>query len=237
MEPVANRDFLLAFIASNNNNFYNGINDININYYVYNNVINNYHYYMNNQNFQAGAAAVTASALETFERLGIDVCKVAPQEQAEEQDKSAEHSCEDAWSCSICQINEQEEEKEEEEEKKEEEEERKKNTKTINYTIYDLQSRLGHLHDLLTQPQKIHLRGFELLKLKSIAHTVQQRVDTLFFEANIPCNWKINVRWNTTTHSKTDVHITLLNYIVKERVKELLLDYFSHNYNNIIYID
>jgi hypothetical protein len=125
MEPVANRDFLLAFIASNNNNFYNGINDININYYVYNNVINNYHYYMNNQNFQAGAAggaaAVTASALETFERLGIDVCKVAPQEQAEEQDKAAEHSCEDAWSCSICQINEQEEEKEEEEEKKDEE--------------------------------------------------------------------------------------------------------------------
>jgi hypothetical protein len=115
MEPVANRDFLLAFIASNNNNFYNGINDININYYVYNNVINNYHYYMNHQNFQAGAAAVAASALETFERLGIDVCKVA-EEQAEEQDKSAEHSCEDAWSCSICQINEQEEEKEEEKE-------------------------------------------------------------------------------------------------------------------------
>ncbi|MFN9657510.1 MAG: hypothetical protein ACK55Q_17590 [Dolichospermum sp.] len=133
---------------------------------------------------------------------------------------------------------EEEEEEEEEEKKEEEEEERKKNTKTINYTIYDLQSRLGHLHDLLTQPQKIHLRGFELLKLKSIAHTVQQRVDTLFFEAHIPCNWKINVRWNTTTHSKTDVHITLLNYIVKERVKELLSDYFnSCNYDKTVYID
>ena len=132
----------------------------------------------------------------------------------------------------------EEEEKEEEEKEEEEKEERKKNTKTINYTIYDLQSRLGHLHDLLTQPQKIHLRGFELLKLKSIAHTVQQRVDTLFFEANIPCNWKINVRWNTTTHSKTDVHITLLNYIVKERVKELLSDYFnSCNYDKTVYID
>ncbi len=112
----------------------------------------------------------------------------------------------------LPQEKEEEEEEEKEEKKEEEEEERRKNSKTINYTIYDLQSRLGHLHDLLTQPPKIHLRGFELLKLKSIAHTVQQRVDTLFFEAHIPCNWKINVRWNHPSHSKTetDVHIILL---------------------------
>jgi hypothetical protein len=120
----------------------------------------------------------------------------------------------------------------------EKEEKEEKNTKTIiNYTIHDLQSRLDHLHNFLTRPQTIHLHGFEFLKLKSVTHNILQRVNTLFFEAHIPCNWKINVRWNHPSHSKTDVHITLLNYIVKERVKELLLDYFSHNYNNIICID
>jgi hypothetical protein len=81
------------------------------------------------------------------------------------------------------------------------------------------QSSLGHLHDLLTRPQIIHLHGFEFLKLKNVAHTIQQCVISLFFEAHIPCNWKINVRWNHPSHSNTDVHITLLNYIVKERVK------------------
>jgi hypothetical protein len=108
---------------------------------------------------------------------------------------------------------------------------------TTNYTLQNLQSRLDHLHGLLAKPQIIHLRGFEFLLLKSVAHNIQQRVDTLFFEAHIPCNWKLNVTWNHPSHTKTDVHITLLNYYVKERVKELLLDYFINHYNNVIYID
>jgi hypothetical protein len=106
---------------------------------------------------------------------------------------------------------------------------------TTNYTLQNLQSRLDHLHGLIAKPQIIHLRGFEFLLLKNVAHNIQQRVDTLFFEAHIPSNWKLNVTWNHPFPTKTDVHITLLNYIVKERVNELLLDYFNNNYNNIIY--
>jgi hypothetical protein len=111
------------------------------------------------------------------------------------------------------------------------------NTENKNYTIKNLQLRLNHLHSLLAKPQMIHLRGFEFLKFKSVSHDVKQCVDTLFFEANIPCNWKINVQWNYPSDSKIDVHITFINYIVKERVKELLVNFFDNNYKNIIYVD
>ena len=109
--------------------------------------------------------------------------------------------------------------------------------KTTNYTIQNLQSRLSHLYGLLAEPQIIHLRGFEFLQLKSVAHDIKQRVDTLFFEAHVPSNWKLNVKWTHPSHTKIDVHITLINYIVKERVKELLVNYFESHYNNIIYVD
>jgi hypothetical protein len=116
-------------------------------------------------------------------------------------------------------------------------EEATEENRTKNHTIQDLQSRLQYIHKLLTEPQIIHLRGFEFLQLKSVSHDIKQRVDTLFFEAHIPCSWKTNVQWNRPSHAKINVHITLLNYIVKERVKEQLVNYFNNNYNNIIYID
>jgi hypothetical protein len=84
----------------------------------------------------------------------------------------------------------------------------------------------------------MHLRGLELLKLNNVAHTIQQRVNTLFFEAHIPSNWKNKCQMESSLSFKTDVYITLLNYIVKERVKELLSNYFSsYHYDKIIYID
>jgi hypothetical protein len=70
-----------------------------------------------------------------------------------------------------------------------------------------------------------------------VSHNIKQRVNTLFFEAHIPCNWKINVKWSHPSRTKIIVHVTLLNYIVKERVKELLLDFFKNKYNNIIYVE
>ena len=45
--------------------------------------------------------------------------------------------------------------------------EEKEENRTKNYTIQDLQSRLQYIHKLLTEPQIIHLRGFEFLQLKS----------------------------------------------------------------------
>ena len=108
---------------------------------------------------------------------------------------------------------------------------------TANYTIQNLQSRLNHLYSLLVEPPTIHLRGYEFLRLKSVTHDIKQGVNTLFFEAHIPSNWKLNVRWTYSSQTKIDVHITLLNYFVKERVKELLRNYFLNIYNSIIYVD
>jgi hypothetical protein len=105
------------------------------------------------------------------------------------------------------------------------------------HMLAELRSRLNHLYTLLTNPQIIHLRDFEHLQLKSVSHDIKQRVQTLFFEANIPINWISQVKWTHPSATKIDVHITLLNYIVKEKVKEMLLDYFKNQYNNTIYID
>jgi hypothetical protein len=113
----------------------------------------------------------------------------------------------------------------------------KEETTTTNFNMAELKSRLNHLHRLIAEPQIIHLHGFEVLQLKSVSHDIKQRIDTLFFEAHIPCNWKLSIKWNHPSPTKTDVQITLLNYIVKERVKELLLDYFNNKYDNLIYVD
>lgn len=104
-------------------------------------------------------------------------------------------------------------------------------------TLKKLQARLHHLYQLLAKPQIIHLRGFEHLQLKNVSHDIRHRVDTLFFDANIPVNWKTNVKWTHPSATKIDVHITFMNYVVKEKVKEILLDYFVKYYNHIIYID
>lgn len=103
--------------------------------------------------------------------------------------------------------------------------------------LSELQSRLSHLYQLLVKPQIIHLHGFESLQVKNVSHNIKQHVNILYFEAHIPCNWKVKIKWTHPTHTKTDVHITLLNYFVKERVKELLLEYFKNEYNPVIYLD
>lgn len=103
--------------------------------------------------------------------------------------------------------------------------------------VQHLHSRLTHLHALLTQPQKLHLRRFEFLQLKNVSHTIEQRVQTLFFEAHIPINWTLKVEYTCSLSKKTDVSITFINYNVKERAKTLLKEFFKMNYNNIIYVD
>jgi len=104
-------------------------------------------------------------------------------------------------------------------------------------TFTELQSRLNHLNQLLTKPQILHLHGFEKLLLKSVSHSIKHQVNTLFFEAHIPINWTIRTKWSHLSENQIVVHLTLLNYIVKERVKELLVDFLKNDYNNIIYDD
>ena len=109
---------------------------------------------------------------------------------------------------------------------------------TIKRTIHELQSRLNHLYQLIARLQVITVRRFENLQLQSVSHSdIKQRVNMLFFEAHIPNSWKTKVKWTHPTQTKTDVHITFLNYFVKERAHELLLDFFQHHYKKIIYID
>lgn len=114
---------------------------------------------------------------------------------------------------------------------------RENNTLSATHIIQKLQSRLNNLHQLLTKPHIINLHGFEHLQLKSVSHNIKQSVDILFFEAHIPNNWKVKVKWTYSSTMKIIVSITLLNYIVKEKVKEMLLTHLEHNYNSTIYTD
>ncbi len=103
--------------------------------------------------------------------------------------------------------------------------------------LRELQTQLNNLYQLVAKPQIINLYGFEHLNLQSVSHDIKQRVDTLFFEAHIPIKWKLKVKWTQTLNNKTVVHITMLNYFVKEEVKKMLLNFLEHEYKNIIYID
>jgi len=110
--------------------------------------------------------------------------------------------------------------------------------KTMKLTVHELQLRLNHLYQLLARPNTITLHKFDNLQLQSVSHSdIKQRVNILFFEAKIPGNWKTKVKWTHPTPTKTDVHITFLNYFVKERALELLLNFFQNNYNKIVYTD
>lgn len=70
-------------------------------------------------------------------------------------------------------------------------------------TIQNLQSRLNRLYQILARPQIINLRGFEDLQLQSVSHSdIKQRVNILFFEANIPSYWKTKTKWTHPTQKK-----------------------------------
>jgi hypothetical protein len=104
--------------------------------------------------------------------------------------------------------------------------------KLQNKLIAVLQNRLETLYKCISDPQMIHIYNFEHLQLQSVAHTIKHKVDTLFFEADIPPTWKLDITWSF--NPVLVVHVTMLNYLVKEKAKEMLSDYFSSDYRSFI---
>jgi len=107
-------------------------------------------------------------------------------------------------------------------------------------TIDLLELRLEHLYFRVVQSQIINIVNFEELKLKNQVTTINDRVDTLFFEADIPNHWKFNVTWTETNTNEPKVmiivNIHLISYLVKMKTKQLLSNYLTNNYENIVYI-
>ena len=102
-------------------------------------------------------------------------------------------------------------------------------TSTQKETIRKLRHKLENLYSCVAKPQIIHIYNFENIKLPSVAHSIKHQVDTLFFEAGIPQTWKIDTKWTITP--ALVIHVTMLNYLVKEKTKEMLKSYFSTDYH------
>ncbi len=97
-------------------------------------------------------------------------------------------------------------------------------------TLKILRQRLEKLYNCIANDQIIHIYNLENIKLSSVTHNIKHKIDTLFFEARIPQTWKIDIKWTITP--VLIVHVRMLNYLVKEKTKELLTSYFSTNYHN-----
>ena len=105
-------------------------------------------------------------------------------------------------------------------------------------TVDLLITKLEYLNSLVVEPQMFSIENFDHLKLQSHTNTVEDKLDTLFFEAGIPVHWKINVTWHDTLSDTTNtVHVEMLNHFVKIKAIELLQLYFTSCYNNTVYID
>ena len=106
--------------------------------------------------------------------------------------------------------------------------------------ICKLQSKMENVYEMIGKPQIIEIRNFDHLIKPTGAFSIEDQVNTLFFNACIPTNWKTSIDYkfdaNSTCNKVNSVSITLLNYCVKEKTKELLNKYFKDHYSNIIYI-
>ena len=108
--------------------------------------------------------------------------------------------------------------------------ESEKETFSQTETLKILRQRLEKLYNCIANDQIIHIYNLENIKLSSVTHNIKHKIDTLFFEARIPQTWKIDIKWTITP--VLIVHVRMLNYLVKEKTKELLTSYFSTNYHN-----
>jgi len=110
----------------------------------------------------------------------------------------------------------------------------------IEQIVQELQLKIDFLYSL-SQPQTITLTNFNFLKINTAVTTVKDKINSLFFDASIPLNWKTNLVWTEKTLPSNEtivdtVTITLLNFIVKEQTKKMLTNYFNKTYNNTIFI-
>jgi hypothetical protein len=110
----------------------------------------------------------------------------------------------------------------------------------INQRIQDIRAAIDLLYDYL-KPQTITIHNFNDLRSSTAVTTVNDRLNSLFFDALIPSTWKIGVHWTEKTDQTNkiivdSVTITMINHHVKERTTQLLKTFFAKAYNNTIYV-
>ena len=105
----------------------------------------------------------------------------------------------------------------------------------INQTINELKTHIDCLYEYL-KPQVVTIYNFDNFKATTAVKSVKDKVNSLFYDASIPVNWKISVTWTETNNTVDTVTINFINHFVKMKSIELLNNYFLKVYNNTIYI-
>ena len=120
-----------------------------------------------------------------------------------------------------------------------------KQEQRIQQQLCQLQAQLNNLESLILKPQIIEIIGFHHIKLKYIIVEYKDKLDSLFFEADIPLYWIIDSKYDIITtisddqHNNTNVavvYVTMLNYHVKKETIKRLNTFFDTKYENIVYI-
>lgn len=94
-------------------------------------------------------------------------------------------------------------------------------------------NQIDNIRTQITSPQILDIIGLEHIKLDCKVTNYKDKVDTLFFEADIPLYWILFV---DKKPDNSIIHVTLLNYFVKEKVKTKLLQYLQNTYKNSIIV-
>ncbi len=94
-------------------------------------------------------------------------------------------------------------------------------------------NQIDNIRTQITSPQILDIIGLEHIKLDCKVTNYKDKVDTLFFKADIPLYWILFV---DKKPDNSIIHVTLLNYFVKEKVKTKLLQYLQNTYKNSIIV-
>jgi hypothetical protein len=117
-------------------------------------------------------------------------------------------------------------------------EQKKEEEESMEEYIRNLVNRIASLETFVNSSSIFTILNFDALMLQSSASNVNDKLNTLFYEANIPLIWKISAEWIKDDNLIVNtVHVTMLNSFVKEKAKALLSLYFSTVYNNTVYKD
>lgn len=101
--------------------------------------------------------------------------------------------------------------------------------------ISSMINELEILNTRILLPQIIVIAGLEHIKFNCHVSHSKDKIDTLFFEANIPLYWILHVTDVVNENNVIDgIHVTLLNFYVKEATKRKLTCYLRNTFNNLI---
>jgi len=109
------------------------------------------------------------------------------------------------------------------------------NPKKTAKTIEELAQQILILKNKLLKPQIITLQGIENLPAEP-GRDWREKVFDLFYSARLPMFWILDLELDETEETQTVIHISLINFAIKEHVNKILTQYLNTEYSNNIYI-